>query len=212
MPSASSQPSLNQFGYHRDQSSPCARPAGRHQSLARAQSCQCLLSTQRVSRRSVQAVLRARHNRHLRRLQGRRLPDHRQRQGALGRGPAAGLDLQDSELDHRAGDRRGRGPRQGRLQVGRGDAQHRSLEQGSHLALGDRGVRGAGLSGDRAAHRARAHAEICRPDGLRQPRHRRRHRPVLAHRATCGSIPFSRSISSTGCAAACCRFPSAARN
>ena len=150
--------------------------------------------------------------RHLRRLQGRRLPDHRQRQGALGRGPAAGLDLQDSELDHRAGDRRGRGSRQGRLQVGRGDAQHRGLEQGSHLALGDRGVRRAGLSGDRAAHRARAHAEICRPVRLRQPRHRRRHRPVLADRQPAHRSRFSRSISSTGCAAACCRFPSAARN
>ena len=37
-------------------------------------------------------------------------------------GEAAGLDLQDSEFADRAGDRRGRGPRQGRLQVGRGQA------------------------------------------------------------------------------------------
>ncbi len=57
-----------------------------------------------------------------------------------------------------------------------------------------------------------AHAEICRPDGLRQPRHRRRHRPVLAHGKPADRSRFSRSISSTGCAAACCRFPSAARN
>ena len=80
------------------------------------------------------------------------------------------------------------------------------------LALGDRGVRGAGLSGDRAAHRAGAHAEICRPVRLRQPRHRRRHRPVLADRQPADRSRFSRSISSTGCAAACCRSPSAARN
>ena len=150
--------------------------------------------------------------RHLRRLQGGRLPDHRQRQGALGRGQAAGLDLQDSEFDHRAGDRRGRGPRQGRLQVGRRDAQHRALEQGPHAALGDRGVRRAGLSGNRPAHRGRAHAEICRPVRLRQPRHRRRHRPVLADRQFAHRSRSSRSISSTGCAAACCRCPSAARN
>ena len=173
---------------------------------------QCLLPAQRVSRRSGQAVLRPRHDRHLRRLQGGRLPDHRQRQGALGRGQAAGLDLQDSEFDHRAGDRRGRGPRQGRLQVGRGDAQHRALEQGPHAALGDRGVRRAGLSGNRPAHRGRAHAEICRPVRLRQPRHRRRHRPVLADRQPAHRSRSSRSISSTGCAAACCRCPSAARN
>ena len=143
---------------------------------------QCLLPAQRVPRRSRQALLRSRHRRHLRRLQGRRLPDHRQRQGPLGRGQAAGLDLQDSEFAHRAGDRRGRGSRQGRLQVGRRDTQHRGLEQGPHAALGDRGVRGAGLSGDRAAHRRGADAEISRPVRLRQPRHRRRHRPVLADR------------------------------
>ena len=46
--------------------------------------------------------------RHLRRLQGRRLPDHRQRQESFGRGQAAGLDLQDPEFADRAGDRRGR--------------------------------------------------------------------------------------------------------
>ena len=99
-----------------------------------------------------------------------------------GRGQTAGLDLQDPEFADRAGDRRGRRSRQGRLQVGRRDPQHRGLEQGPHHALGDRGVRGAGLSGDRAAHRRGADAEICRPARLRQPRYRRRHRPVLADR------------------------------
>ena len=38
--------------------------------------------------------------------------------------------------------------------MGRRDAQHRGLEQGPHAALGDRGIRRAGLSGDRAPHRA----------------------------------------------------------
>ena len=131
---------------------------------------------------------------------------------AVGRGEAAGLDLQDSEFADRAGDRRGRRSRQGCLQMGRRDAQHRGLEQGSHPALGDRGFRGAGLSGDRAAHRRGADAEICRPVRIRQPRYRRRHRPVLADRQSCASIRCSRSISSTGCGAACCRSQSAARS
>ena len=100
----------------------------------------------------------------------------------LGRGEAAGLDLQDSEFADRAGDRRGRRSRQGRLQVGRRRQKHRGLEQRPHHALGDRGLRGAGLSGDRAAHRRGADAEICRPVRIRQPRYRRRHRPVLADR------------------------------
>ena len=38
----------------------------------------------------------------------------------------------------------------------------RGLEPGSHPARGDRGLRGAGLSGDRPAHRRGADAEICR--------------------------------------------------
>ena len=45
-----------------------------------------------------------------------------------GEAQAAGLDLQDSEFADRAGDRRGRRPRQGRLQVGRRQAQDRGLE------------------------------------------------------------------------------------
>ena len=61
--------------------------------------------------------------------------DHRQRQEPLGRGEAAGLDLQDPELADRAGNRRGRRSRQGRLQVGRGHAQHRGLEPRPHPAL-----------------------------------------------------------------------------
>ena len=74
------------------------------------------------------------------------------------------------------------GSRQGRVQVGRGEARYRGLEQGPHLALGDRRFRRAGLSGDRPAHRTGADAEICRPVRIRQPRYRRRHRPVLADR------------------------------
>src|SRR4051794_40199623 len=57
----------------------------------------------------------------------------------------------------------GRRSRQGPFQVGRCRQEHRSLEQGSHTALGDRGLGGAGLSGDRAAHRCRADAAISRP-------------------------------------------------
>ena len=100
----------------------------------------------------------------------------------LGRGQAAGLHLQDPEFGHRAGDRRGRRSRQGRLQVGRRRQKHRGLEQGPHHAHRDRGIRGAGLSGDRPAHRRGADAEICRSLRIRQPRYRRRHRPVLADR------------------------------
>ena len=58
---------------------------------------------------------------------------------------------------------------------------------------------------------AGANAEICRSVRLRQPRHRRRHRPVLADRQSCASIRSSRSISSTGCGAASCRCRNAAR-
>ena len=94
------------------------------------------------------------------------------------------------------------------------DGVKRSIEAWNKdhtMRIGDRGLRGAGLSGDRAPHRAGADAEICRSVRLRQPRHRRRHRPVLADRRLAHRSGRSRSISSTGCGAACCRSPSAAR-
>ena len=50
-----------------------------------------------------------------------------------------------------------------------------------------------------------------RPARIRQSQHRRRHRPVLADRRPADRSRFSRSTFSTGCAAACCRFPNAAR-
>ena len=107
-----------------------------------------------------QAFYRRGNGRHLRRLQGRRLSGDRQRQESLGRGETAGLDLQDSEFADRAGDRRGRRSRQGRVQMGRRGQKHRGVESRPHPALGDRGIRRAGLSGDRAAHRRGADAEI----------------------------------------------------
>ena len=122
------------------------------------------------------------HCRHLCRLQDRRLPDHRQRQGPLGRSQVAGIDLQDSEFTDRAGNRRGRKIPTRMCSSGTASPGHRGLESRSHHAIGDRGLRGAGLSGNRAADRPRADAEICRPVRIRQPQHRRRHRSVLADR------------------------------
>ena len=134
--SASSLRSSSVSDISRDQSPPCARSSRRREHVAVPQPCQCLApSAARFREDLAKRFYRSRDGRHLRRLQGRRLSDHRQRQGSLRRGQAAGLDLQDPEFADRAGDRRGRGSRQGRVQMGRGEARHRGLEQGSHLAL-----------------------------------------------------------------------------
>ena len=97
---------------------------------------------------------------------------------ALGRGQAAGLDLQGSEFGDRAGDRRCRRSRQGRLQMGRRrqiiEAWNKDHTMRSAIPV----FRGARLSGDCAARRRGADAEICRSVRIWQPRYRRRHRPV----------------------------------
>ena len=125
---------LTHIGCCHDPSPPCARSSCRREPVAVARLCRCRAPAQRDSRGPGEAFYRRGNGRHLRRLQGRRLSRHRQRQESLGRGEAAGLDLQDPEFDDRAGDRRGRRSRQGRLQVGRRRQEHRGLEQGPHHA------------------------------------------------------------------------------
>ncbi len=193
MSSASSPPSsATSIGYCRDQSPPCARSPCRREHHAVARLSQRRAPAQRDPRGSGQAFCRRGDGRHFRRLQDRRLPHYRQRQGSLGAGDAAGLDLQDSEFGDCAGDRCRRRSRQGRFQMGRCGQKHRGLESRPHAALGDRRIRRAGLSGDRPAHRRGADAEIRRPVRIRQPRHRRRHRPILADRQAAQQRPASR--------------------
>ena len=165
-----------------DQSPPHSRSSRRRRNRAVARFRQRRATAQRNPRRPRKAVRGRGHGRHLRRLQDRRLSDHRQRQGPLGAGVPAGVDLQDSEFADRAGNRRGRRSRQGRVQVGRRQAQHRGVESGPHPAFGDRRLRGAGVSGNRAPHRRGADAEIRRSVRIRQSQYRRRHRSVLADR------------------------------
>ena len=93
--------------------------------------------------------------------------------------------------------------------VFKSDGVTRSIEpwnRGRHAKFGDRGFRNYyRLSGDLARRiGGGAGPDGSRPVRLRQPRHQRQHGSVLrGPPAICASTQYSRSITSTGCDAAC---------